>query len=230
MTTTTLRELDADLWVAEMPSRMLGVSLGARSTIVRLPDGGLWVHSPIQLAPALREEVDALGPVRCIVAPTRVHTAYAAAWAVSYPHAKVFVSPQWSKTLPAAPQVLGEADEAHWSGVLKQVLLRGSVLIDEVEFLHARSRTLIVCDLIFNLPPERSALDRLAGKVIGMPESAAPSRTFRMTIGDKNALRASLERVLAWDFERIILSHGSLIESGGRQALRAAFEWLWHNA
>lgn len=227
---TTLRELEPDsLWAVEMPCKMLGVSMGARSTLVRLPDGGLWVHSPIALSPELRLEVDALGPLRCIVAPTKVHTAYTASWAASYPEAKVFVSPQWKKALPSPPQVLGEADEAMWSGVLRQVPLRGSALIDEVEFFHSRSKTLIVCDLLFNLPSEQSGLGKLKRKMIGMPESAAPSRLFRATIGDRKALRASLERVLAWDFERIILSHGSLIESGGRQALRTAFEWLWQN-
>jgi len=49
--------------------------------------------------------------------------------------------------------------------------------------------------LLFNLPPSRSAGDKLKRKVIGMPESPAPARLFRMTIGDKSALRASLERV-----------------------------------
>lgn len=212
-----------------MPSKMLGVSLGARSTIVRLADGGLWVHSPIGLSAELRAEVDALGPVRCIVAPTKVHTAYTEAWAVSYPEAKVFVSPDWKKALPAPPQVLVEAEDALWRGVLRQVLLRGSALVDEVEFFHPRSRTLIVCDLIFNLPPARPALDKLAGRVLGMPESPAPSRTFRMTIADREALRASLQRVLEWDFERIILSHGGIIESDGRKVLRDAFGWLWQN-
>ena len=116
-----------------------------------------------------------------------------------------------------------------WNGVLKQAPLRGSVLSDEVEFFHPRSKTLIVCDLIFNLPNDLSPLQKALAKVIGLPFEPAPSRTFRMTTGDKAALRASLERMLAWEFERIVLSHGQVVESGGRQVLRDAFGWLWHN-
>ncbi|MCG7533934.1 DUF4336 domain-containing protein [Pseudoalteromonas sp. OOF1S-7] len=44
-----------------------------RMTIVRLPCGGLWVHSPICLTPGLREQVDALGPVTYLVAPNHLH-------------------------------------------------------------------------------------------------------------------------------------------------------------
>ena len=228
--TSNLRELElGNLWVAEEPHKLFGVPVGARSTIVRLADGGLWVHSPVALTSQLREAVDALGPVRCIVAPTKLHTAYPASWATAYPEAKVFVSPQWTKTLPAPPQVLGAEPEAMWNGVLKQALLRGSALSDEVVFFHPRSKTLIVCDLIFNLPPTLSAGQKVLAKVLGLPFEPAPSRTFRLTAGDKAALRASLERTLTWEFERIVLSHGQVVEQGGRQVLRDAFGWLWQN-
>jgi hypothetical protein len=38
-------------------------------TVVRLADGGLFIHSPVSLDGALRAAVDALGPVTAIVAP-----------------------------------------------------------------------------------------------------------------------------------------------------------------
>ena len=43
---------------------------------------------------------------------------------------------------------------------------------------------------------------------------------------DRPAARASLERLLAEDFERIILCHGEVLEKGGREALRLAYGWL----
>jgi hypothetical protein len=30
----------------------------------------------------------------------------------------------------------------------------------------------------------------------------------------------------AWDFDRIVVSHGEVQEHGGPDALRSAFEWL----
>lgn len=228
--TITLRELDAGhLWVAEEPSNLLGVPIGARSTIVKLQDGGLWVHSPVSPTIELRRELDEIGPVRCIVAPTWAHDMYPAEWATLYPEAKMFVSPRWKKSLPTTPQVLGEAEEPEWSADLQQTLLLGHALLDEVEFFHARSKTLTVCDLLFNLPDDLPTGQKLLAKIAGLPSHPAVSRLERVMTKDNKAVRASLERVLEWDFERIVLSHGLIVESNGREVLRAAFDWLWQN-
>ena len=40
------------------------------------------------------------------------------------------------------------------------------------------------------------------------------------------AVVKSLERILAWEFDRIILSHGDVVERGGKTAFRRAFAWL----
>jgi hypothetical protein len=54
-----------------------------------------------------------------------------------------------------------------------------------------------------------------------------PSRAFRyVMMKDARALRASIDRILAWDFERVTVAHGEVLESGGRAALRASFAWL----
>jgi hypothetical protein len=226
----TLRELETDsLWVAEEPFNLFGMPVGARSTIVKLDDGGLWVHSPVKPTAELRAELAAIGPVRCIVAPTHVHTAYPAEWATLYPEAKMFTSPRWKKQLPRPAQVLGEEPEALWSGALKQTRILGHALMDEVEFFHQRTQTLIVCDLMFNLPDNLSPGQKLAAKILGLPFHPAPSRLERIMTSDNKAMRASLERVLAWDFERIIMSHGQIVPTSGRQVLRDGFGWLWQN-
>ena len=48
----------------------------------------------------------------------------------------------------------------------------------------------------------------------------------RILIRDRAAARASLEKILAWDFERVTVTHGSVLEHGGREALRKSYEWL----
>jgi hypothetical protein len=32
--------------------------------------------------------------------------------------------------------------------------------------------------------------------------------------------------MLGWEFDRIVLGHGDVVESGGRQALAEALSWL----
>ena len=37
---------------------------------------------------------------------------------------------------------------------------------------------------------------------------------------------AAIDRVLGWDFDRITVTHGAVLETGGREALRRAYEPL----
>jgi len=32
--------------------------------------------------------------------------------------------------------------------------------------------------------------------------------------------------ILAWDFDRVVVAHGEVLESGGREALRQGYAWL----
>jgi glyoxylase-like metal-dependent hydrolase (beta-lactamase superfamily II) len=53
-----------------------------------------------------------------------------------------------------------------------------------------------------------------------------PSRLDPLLIRDRRQARESLERILAWDFDRIVVAHGDVLERGGRQALRDGYAWL----
>ena len=43
---------------------------------------------------------------------------------------------------------------------------------------------------------------------------------------DRDAFRASLERMLDWPFERVIVAHGAVSERGGREELVRNYAWL----
>jgi hypothetical protein len=47
-----------------------------------------------------------------------------------------------------------------------------------------------------------------------------------LPVRDRAAARRSLETILAWDFDRVVVTHGRALETGGREALRRAFAWL----
>ena len=50
-----------------------------------------------------------------------------------------------------------------------------------------------------------------------------PSRLARSFMEDKAAVRASVDRILAFDFDRVIVTHGDVVKTNGREALREAF-------
>ena len=72
----------------------LGVKIpfSTRMAVVRLADGGLWCHSPIDPAPELFAQIDALGEIRHLVSPNKIHYAHISAWQARYPQALVWAS------------------------------------------------------------------------------------------------------------------------------------------
>jgi len=223
-----LRPLGEAIWVAERPQRFYGLEVGTRMTVIRLADAGLLLHSPVSLEPALRRELDALGRVRFAVAPNRVHHLYAGQVVSTYPEARLWVAPGLERKRPdlAFASVLGDAAPAAWRGQLDQVFFRGRPYENEVVFLHRASRTLLLCDLAFNFGPETQPVTRWLVRLIGSYGRFGPSRLDPLLIRDRRAARASLERILAWDFDRVVVGHGDVLESGGREALRAGYAWL----
>src|SRR5438105_1562048 len=98
-----LRQLATDLWVTERPQRAFGIEMGTRMTVVRLGDGTLWVHSPVALERATRRALDALAPVRHVVAPNRFHHLYAGQYAVVYLDARLYAAPGLREKRPDLP-------------------------------------------------------------------------------------------------------------------------------
>ena len=220
--------LAADLWVAERPQRFYGLEVGARMTVIRLADGSLLLHSPVALDVRLRAELDALGRVRFVVAPNRVHHLYAGRVAPAYPDARLWVGPGVERKRPdlAYVAVLSDEAPAPWRGQVDQVFFRGRPYENEVAFFHRASRTLILCDLAFNFGPRAAAPTRLLMRLLRSYGRFGPSKLDPLLIRDRRAARQSLERILAWDFDRVVVAHGDVLESGGRAALRQGYSWL----
>lgn len=92
--------------------------------------------------------------------------------------------------------------------------------------LHRPSRTLICADLLFHFPRAEGWLTRLYLRASGGLGRPAQTRVLRAAIRDRPAARASIDRILDLDFDRIVMAHGAVIETGGREALRDATAWL----
>jgi len=223
-----LRELGRDLWVAERRQRFYGLEVGTRMNVMRLDDGSLLLHSPVALTRSLRGELDALGPVRYAVAPNRVHHLYAGKVAEAYPGTQLWIAPGLERKRPDLVYVAVLDDEAPapWKGQLDQVFFRGRPYENEVVFFHRASRTLILCDLAFNFGPRSPLPTRVLMWLLRSYGSFGPSKLDPLLIRDRRAARESLERILAWDFDRVIVAHGEVLESGGREALRRGYHWL----
>lgn len=223
-----LRQLARDIWVVDRSQRFYGLEVGTRMTVLRLADGSLLLHSPVALDAGLRRELDAIGRVCFAVAPNRVHHLYAGKVAEAYPEARLWVGPGLERKRPdlVFDGVLGDEAPAEWKNQVDQLLFRGRPYENEVVFFHRASRTLILCDLAFNFGPRAAAPTRLLMRLLRSYGRFGPSKLDPLLIRDRRAARHSLERILGWDFDRVVVAHGDVLESGGRAALRQGYSWL----
>jgi len=223
-----LTALTEDLWVYDQPLRFYGIAVGTRMTVVRLADGALWLHSPVQPTPELRAAVDALGPVRWLVAPNRWHHLYVGHWQAAYPAAQAYGARGLAKKRKdlTLAGILDDTAPAGWAGQIDQIARQGAPAMSEVVFLHKKSRTLVVSDTAHNFGDEAPTGTRALFTLLGGWRGFRTTAADRMVTKDRAAARASLERMLAWDFDRIVVCHGQVLESGGKDALRRAYAWL----
>lgn len=224
----TLTRLDENLWVARRPLKLVVGDVGARMTVIRLPDGTLLIHSPVALDADTRRALDALGPVRWVLGPCKVHHFYLAEFAAAYPDAALLAAPglpEKRRDLRFA-HVLTDDLELPFGGAIAHHVFGGAPMMNEVVLLHRPTRTLVLTDLAFNLPPGARNEARLFHRLVGATGRFGPHRVVRLGIRDRTAAARSLETILRWDFERVIVSHGEVLESGGKPALRAAFAFL----
>jgi hypothetical protein len=226
-----LERLALDIWVAAGPVvTSYGFRYPTRMAVVRLADGGLFVWSPVALSPEFAQEIDALGPVRAIVAPNSLHYLFAPAWKDRYPAAKLFAAPGLAAKRPEIPfdADLGDQPDALWFDQIDQSVMRGNLITVEVVFFHRASKTVLVTDLIQHFPPDwfsgwRGLVARLDGMVSAEPQ--VPQK-FRLAFRDRAAARAGWDQVTAWPAERLVMAHGAPVTSGVARLLRRAFAWL----
>ncbi|WP_299012926.1 DUF4336 domain-containing protein [uncultured Photobacterium sp.] len=215
------------IWYQDMPFKVNGIPVGARMTIIRLGNGKLLIHSPIQLTTQLQLELSKLGQVYAIVTPNMNHHLFLSEWWLAYPEAYFFAPPglQHKRTDLAFDDALSAQTPTLWRHQLYQTLLRGSDQMEEVVFCDPESQTLIVGDTLAWLKPSPSILTTALALINGCYHSPGMPLYWRMTFKDKTRLRQSLQEILTWPFDRVILSHGQVISNNGKSIFHQAFRW-----
>jgi len=223
-----LQPTGEELWVADHDFKMMGIALGTRTTVIRLGDGGLFIHAPGPLSAQLIGAINALGPVRCLVAPNDFHHLFVKENQTAWPDASVHVSAGLPAKRPdlASASVLGDSAPDLWKGDIEQVWMRGAPKVNEVVFFHPLSRTLVLTDLAFNIVNPGSFWVRLFMRINGVSGRLASSRFLKSMHRDRASARVSAEKIFEWNFDRIVLCHGSVVESDAKANLRAEFSWL----
>jgi uncharacterized protein DUF4336 len=138
------------IWALDRPVWFAGIRLRARTTVVRLDDGGLLLHSPGPPTDALAEQLRALGPVRWLVVPNCFHHLGTPAAAAFFPEAQV-VGPESALGRNKALRLHLDIHDARFSEQVTEfetLPLRGVPFLDETVLYHRPTQTLLGADIV----------------------------------------------------------------------------------
>jgi hypothetical protein len=225
-----LEPLHESVWVVAKPFKMLRQDMGVRMTVLRLANGDLWLHSPVKMTSAEHDALTALGPVAHVVAPNLMHHLALPEYSKRYPMARFYGARGLDRKRRDIPfsETLSRLPPPSWRQEIATAEIEGVPKLNEFVFFHRPSRTLIVTDLAFNLGAFPTLLGRLLAKLNDCENKLGPTRVFRLLIKNRAKLAASVKQVLAWDFDRLIVSHGNIVDKDAKPKLEAAFAFLLH--
>lgn len=228
-----LAPFGSNIWVADGPNvRDAGLLFTTRMTVVRLHDGSVWVESPVNLHPETLEKIKRIGPVRHIVASTQRHVWRLNEWHELFPEAELWAPTRAAFTVGElnfpVNDVFTDTPPDAWVPDLEQLAFKGSSVLREVMFFHRQSRTVVVGDIIQVNPiikgkPIRNLVFRALGAAY--PKGGV-ALDIRVSFRDRSLARQSVERLLSWDFDRLIIAHGACIERDAKAYVRDTFRWL----
>ncbi len=217
-----MRKLDKNLWVNEAELTLFGANFGNRMTVIRLNDGTLLIHSPTRINDLIVNKVKKLGEVRYIVTPNNFHGLYAEEWCNDFPEAKYYSAKEDHHEGHKLEILMGEIGDDE----IEIVKMEGAPKVNEYALIHKETNTLILTDMAFNIQSNVSMWSKVFFKLNGALGKFGPSKLIKTMVSDPAALKVSIDRLLASDIKRIIVSHGDVVECEAMAILEEAYFWL----
>jgi hypothetical protein len=226
MTERVLTAVVADrVWSLERPVWFSGARLRTRTTVVRLDDGSLLLHTPAPPTDALADELRALGPVRWLVIPNCWHHLGAPAAAARFPDARL-VGPASALRRNQSLKLDLDFYDGKFSELvpeLEALPLAGVPFWDETVLYHRPTQTLLGADIVCSATINDHFTWRWGARMTGCYERVRVPPDARSKLVDKPAAARSLRSMLGRPAERLIIGHGDIMEVGWRDQLAQAW-------
>ena len=204
-------------------------------TVIRLQNGDLLLHSPTRFDASVRRELERLGRIRHLVAPNIAHWVFIKSWQDAVPGTVTWAAPglrsrgQVRRSGLRIDHDLGDMPPTDWAGQIDQIVVRGGAGFTEVAMLHRMSRTALFTDLVVNVEAQKVPwlLRPVAWALGTLAPAGRPPAYLRAVVHlqGKRAAEAAT-RVLAWEPDRVMVTHGKPIERDAARQLRNSMAWL----
>lgn len=169
------------LWSDFCPMQMAGLLAGRRVAVARGTTGQIVVFSPLPVSDSAVAQLREIGEPAAFVIPSRFHEKFFSDYFVHFPRSVFLASqasladhPRWKlKDFSlSSPELTG----------FEMVRVDGMPAVQEHVFYQSATRTLIIADLLFNIPQSGSWFTRTLLKIADMGGKPRPSRLWRTIV------------------------------------------------
>ena len=217
-----MQRVAENLWIKKYPLSLGGGHQDRVVTFIRLQNGELIIHSTGPFTQADFVEIKILGKPAWLVDSMLRHDTFSKQARQVFPDIPYLAPEGFSDAAALEIKPLLPAPAA-WSPEVEVLLIDGMPAVKEHVFLHKPTRTLIVADLVFNFEHHRSWWTTFFRKtVMGVKAHPDSARLYPMQIKDRAAYDRSVRELMTRDFDRIIVGHNTVIETGGKHLLAEA--------
>ena len=223
-TLTEPKPLAKNLWLLAYPLKMLGADLRRNVTLIRLHSGKVVIHSTAAFTPDDVAAIRALGEPGWLLDGILRHDTFAKEGRAAFPAIPYLAPEGFSEVVGFSTTPIVPAP-VEWDGELLALEIQGAPEARDTALLHVPSRTLILTELVFNFGGDEPIWTELLLRVaVGGQHQPGMSRPVKAGVKDVAAFQSSLATIMEWDFDRVVVGHGDVIEFNGKAKLRAALD------
>lgn len=206
----TLQKLSDKLYTVTGKLKMPLGETTRRMTVAQLEGGRLAIYSAIALDEPEMGRLEILGRPAFLIVPSGIHRIDAKPWKDRYPDL-IVVAPA------GAREKIGEVVSVDCAMVnlgdpsVRVMTVPGTA---DRELAMVAGKTLVVNDIIFNLPKQKRIANWIFGALgFGPGHPTIPRIVARKLVDDESKLKAQLRRWANDGFERLLVAHGAPIEN-----------------
>lgn len=202
-----------------------GVTLPLRSMLVT---GATAQDRQLLISPvATSQEAAEIGPgPLSLIAPSLLHHVHLQTAIEHYRPVTLWGPPGLAEHRPSlAPMLVFGRDPWPYEDLLSYVVVEGAPRRNEVVFFHRPSKTVYTADLFFNVQ-HAGLLSSLPLRMMGVYQRFGMAKLWKRWVTDREAFGRSIEQILQWDFDRVVMAHGEPLEHDAHDRCEIALREL----
>jgi hypothetical protein len=216
------RKIADDVLLMSFPMRALGIDFRRNATLLRLRDGRLVIHSTAPFSERDLGVIRDFGEPAWLVDATLMHDTFAKKGRAALLGSSYLAPPGFAKQTGISTESLFPPP-SDWVGEIDVLRIEG-IRTNEHALFHRQSRMLVVADLFFSFPETIRGWPRFfARHIMRLPRLFGVSVFFRrLMIRDRQAFADSMNVLLAWNFERVVVAHWEPVEKDAKRTVEQA--------